>query len=78
MLHALTLCPPEIAATGHTESVRRRQSPRPRWRERSRLVRMLRLVRTRRPKTFTEKVRYKMLRDHRRLVVMNSSSSDTI
>lgn len=30
---------------------------------------MLRLWRTRNPRTFTEKVRYKMLRDHRELVV---------
>jgi hypothetical protein len=42
---------------------------RPRWRERSRLVRWWRLWRTRHPRTFTEKVRYKMLRDHRPLVV---------
>jgi hypothetical protein len=40
-----------------------------RWRERSRLVRWVRLWRTRRPRTFREKVRYKMLRDHRPLVV---------
>jgi hypothetical protein len=40
-----------------------------RRRERSRLVRLLRLARTRRPQTFTEKVRYKMLRDHRPLLV---------
>ncbi|MDD7960816.1 ATP-grasp fold amidoligase family protein [Microbacterium thalli] len=40
-----------------------------RWRERSRLVRMLRLWRTRNPTTFRDKVRYKMLRDHRSLVV---------
>ncbi|GAB3456276.1 ATP-grasp fold amidoligase family protein [Kineococcus endophyticus] len=46
-----------------------KRSPRPRWRERSRLVRLWRLARTRRPRTFTEKVRYKMLRDHRPLVV---------
>ena len=39
------------------------------WRERSRLVRWWRLWRTRRPRTFTEKVRYKMLRDHRELMV---------
>lgn len=39
------------------------------WRERSRLVRWWRLWRTRRPRTFNEKVRYKMLRDHRRLMV---------
>jgi hypothetical protein len=43
--------------------------PRIRWRQRSRLVRLARLVRTRRPQTFTEKVRYKMLRDHRMLLV---------
>jgi hypothetical protein len=41
----------------------------PSWRERSRWVRLLRLWRTRSPTTFTEKVRYKMLRDHRPLVV---------
>jgi len=39
------------------------------WRERSRLVRGWRLLRTRRPTTFTEKVRYKMLRDHRPVLV---------
>lgn len=47
--------------------------PRPvaraRWRGRSRLVRLVRLWRTRHPQLFTEKVRYKMLRDHRPLVV---------
>lgn len=40
-----------------------------RWRERSPLVRAVRLWRTRNPQTFREKVRYKMLRDHRTLVV---------
>lgn len=40
-----------------------------RWRERSRLVRWHRLWRSRRPRTFTQKVRYKMLRDHRQLMV---------
>jgi hypothetical protein len=40
-----------------------------RWRDRSRLVRLWRLVQTTRPQTFNEKVRYKMLRDHRPLVV---------
>ncbi|MFE1646076.1 ATP-grasp fold amidoligase family protein [Microbacterium sp. P01] len=40
-----------------------------RWRERSRLVRAARLWRTRHPRTFREKVRYKMLRDHRELLV---------
>ncbi len=40
-----------------------------RWRERSRLVRAARLWRTRNPHTFRDKVRYKMLRDHRALVV---------
>ena len=40
-----------------------------RWRERSSLVRMARLWRTRNPRTFREKVRYKMLRDHRELLV---------
>jgi hypothetical protein len=39
------------------------------WRQRSLLVRCLRLLRTRHPVTFTEKVRYKMLRDHRPLLV---------
>lgn len=39
------------------------------WRERSRLVRWWRLWRTRSPETFNEKVRYKMLRDHRPLLV---------
>ena len=39
------------------------------WRERSRLVRWSRLWRTRRPQTFRDKVRYKMLRDHRPLMV---------
>ncbi len=39
------------------------------WRERSRLVRAARLLRTRRPVTFSEKVQYKMLRDHRNLLV---------
>lgn len=39
------------------------------WRQRSRLVRAWRLWRTRRPRTFTEKVRYKMLRDRRTLMV---------
>lgn len=39
-------------------------------RNRSRLVRWARLWRTRRPVTFTEKVRYKMLRDHRALQVV--------
>lgn len=40
-----------------------------RWRERSRIVRTVRLWRTRNPHTFRDKVRYKMLRDHRALVV---------
>jgi hypothetical protein len=39
-----------------------------RWRERSRIVRAWRLWKTRNPRTFTQKVRYKMLRDHRQLV----------
>src|ERR1700712_1436534 len=49
----------------------RAQSPQKRvaWRERSRIVRLMRLWRTQRPRTFREKVRYKMLRDHRPLVV---------
>ena len=40
------------------------------WRNRSRLVRWSRLWRTRSPETFTEKVRYKMLRDRRPLQVV--------
>lgn len=40
-----------------------------RLRERSRTVRLWRLLRTTRPRTFNEKVRYKMLRDHRPLLV---------
>jgi hypothetical protein len=40
-----------------------------RYRERSATVRLWRLVRTRRPVTFSEKVKYKMLRDRRDLVV---------
>lgn len=39
------------------------------WRERSRLVHAWRRWRTRNPRTFEEKVRYKMLRDHRPLLV---------
>lgn len=39
------------------------------WRERSRLVRAWRLLRTRRPVTFNDKVRYKLLRDRRQLMV---------
>lgn len=39
------------------------------WRNRSRLVRAARLLRTRRPRTFNDKVRYKLLRDHRPLQV---------
>ena len=50
-------------------SSRRSRRPRVRWRERSILVRAARLWRTRHPRTFREKVRYKMLRDHRTLVV---------
>lgn len=46
-----------------------------RWRERSRLVRAWRLWATRRPTTFTEKVRYKMLRDHRPLVATFADKS---
>ena len=45
------------------------------WRERSRFVRWWRLWRTRRPRTFTEKVRYKMLRDHRQLMVTFSDKA---
>lgn len=39
------------------------------WRNRSRLVRLARLARTARPVTFNDKVRYKLLRDHRQLMV---------
>lgn len=39
------------------------------WRNRSRIVRIARLLRTRRPVTFNDKVRYKLLRDHRQLLV---------
>jgi len=39
------------------------------WRERSRAVRVMRLLRTQNPRTFRDKVRYKMLRDHRPLLV---------
>ena len=39
------------------------------WRRRSRLVRWWRLARTIRPRTFNEKVRYKLLRDRRALMV---------
>ena len=39
------------------------------WRNRSRIVRVGRLLRTRRPRTFNDKVRYKLLRDHRPLQV---------
>jgi hypothetical protein len=41
----------------------------PRWRERSALVRAWRYIATSRPITFRDKVRYKMLRDHRPLIV---------
>ena len=41
----------------------------PRWKERSPLVRFWRQLQTKRPVTFTDKVRYKMLRDHRPLLV---------
>ncbi|WP_411700840.1 ATP-grasp fold amidoligase family protein [Conyzicola sp.] len=47
---------------------RRQRSGGARPRERSRLVRAWRLWASRRPVTFTEKVRYKMLRDHRPLI----------
>jgi hypothetical protein len=46
-----------------------------RWRERSRLVRHWRLLRTRRPTTFNEKVRYKMLRDRRPLLVTTADKA---
>jgi hypothetical protein len=39
------------------------------WRNRSKIVRLARLFRTRRPMTFNEKVRYKMMRDRRQLLV---------
>jgi hypothetical protein len=60
------------AAAPPTTGWRATQAPavkRVRWRQRSRLVRAWRLWNTRRPVTFTDKVRYKMLRDHRQLVV---------
>jgi len=41
---------------------------RAKWKERSALVRRLRLLSNRHPQTFTEKVRYKMLRDRRALL----------
>src|SRR4051794_40025215 len=41
----------------------------PKWRERSSLVRRIRLFRTRRPRTFREEVRYKMRRRRRPLLV---------
>jgi hypothetical protein len=59
----VSLAPPTTSA--HEETPVRPVA----WRQRSRLVRLWRLWRTRRPATFTEKVRYKMLRDHRDLVV---------
>lgn len=46
-----------------------RSPRRPRLRERSPMVRLWRLVRTARPRSFTAKVRYKMLRDHRDILV---------
>jgi hypothetical protein len=46
-----------------------RRPRRARWRGRSRLVRLVRLWRTRDPHRFTEKVKYKMLRDRRSLLV---------
>lgn len=52
--------------SSRNESIRRRYR---RWREHSRIVRAWRLLRTRHPVSFTEKVRYKMLRDHRELLV---------
>ena len=39
------------------------------WRNRSKIVRLARLLRTRHPVTFNDKVRYKMLRDRRPLLV---------
>lgn len=52
----------------HAAHVRRQRAGRARWRERSRLVRVGRLLATRKPRTFTEKVLYKMLRDHRPII----------
>ena len=52
-----------------SETASRRPGQDVRWRERSSVVRSVRLWRTRNPRTFREKVRYKMLRDHRALVV---------
>lgn len=72
---------PEATSPGHgtrgtltaTEIARATLRPAPTpavpWRERSTLVRLARLWRTRHPVTFRDKVRYKMLRDHRPLVV---------
>lgn len=40
------------------------------WRNRSTIVRWVRLWRTRKPVTFNDKVRYKLLRDHRPLLVI--------
>jgi hypothetical protein len=52
----------------HSPASKKALGQRPPWRERSRLVRGWRLWVSRRPRTFTEKVRYKMLRDLRPLV----------
>jgi hypothetical protein len=51
------------------DTQRRRPVKHARWRERSAVVRCWRLMVTTRPRTFTEKVRYKMLRDHRDLMI---------
>jgi hypothetical protein len=52
----------------HSAASKKALGQRPRWRERSRLVRGWRLWVARRPRTFTDKVRYKMLRDRRPLL----------
>src|ERR1700761_4920905 len=39
------------------------------WRDSSRFARWMRLLRTRRPASFNDKVRYKMLRDRRPILV---------
>lgn len=52
----------------HSPAAKETLGQRPPWWERSRLVRGWRLWVARRPRTFTEKVRYKMLRDRRPLL----------
>ena len=59
----------------HAAQRQRQRTGRARWRERSRLVRARRLLATRNPRTFTEKVRYKMLRDHRQIIATFADKS---